>query len=101
MWWKETYVFLKAYHLQWMGKRKKDLKRRKISKDYILIAFKWDFRKFICFFAQLGSKSSSLSFSRWLLWRMEVKCNSDTYKIISRENNKADVAWKVSGTGHG
>ena len=36
---------------------------------------------------------------------MEVKYNSDNYKIISRENNKSgrevDVALKIGGTGHG
>ena len=29
MWWKETYVFLKAYHLQWMRKRKKRFEKEK------------------------------------------------------------------------
>ena len=29
MWWKETYAFLKAYHLQWMRKRKKRFEKDK------------------------------------------------------------------------
>ena len=40
MWWKETYVFLKAYHLQWMRKTKKRFEKNKnfkrLCNNYIL-----------------------------------------------------------------